>query len=289
MHNHLIDQINIDGFAVIDDFLTKDEINEALEAGKNLHKDAPTTARTIFSTTKSSNRQNKDEYFLESAQKIHYFFEDGALKDDGELNVKPEFALNKVGHALHTDHPVFEKISFNNRVKEICWQLGFNRPAIAQSMYIFKNPGIGGEVIAHQDATYLHTDPPTTIGFWFPLEDATLENGCLQFIKGSHKSGVHRRYIRNPDKISSELLIHDRPAPLYPESNFVPVPVSAGACVLIHSQVVHRSERNKSDKSRHAYTFHVIDTDDCVYSESNWLQPQPDKPFKILYENRNVN
>lgn len=84
-------------------------------------------------------------------------------------------------------------------------------------MFIYKNPKIGGEglcrndlcalsnrpstyfvrsfsVKPHQDATYLHTDPISITGFWIPTEDATLENGCLWFIPGSHKNGLDCRY-----------------------------------------------------------------------------------------------
>lgn len=285
MRNLLIDQIREDGYAVIDDFLSPAEIQELLEAGRNLHKDAPKEERKVFSTINSTTSQSRDRYFIESGDKVRYFFEEGSVGDNGELLVDPSVALNKVGHALHTEHPAFSKVTMSNRVKEVCWQLGFRVPAVAQSMYIFKNPGIGGEVKSHQDATYLYTEPSTTIGFWIPLEDATLQNGCLHFIKGSHKSGVHRRYIRNPDASSPELLIYDRPAPLYPQSNFVAVPVKAGSLVLIHSQAVHRSDANRSDRSRHAYTFHVIETaDGCEYSKENWLQPAEDRPFPVLYE-----
>lgn len=48
-----------------------------------------------------------------------------------------------------------------------------------QSMYIFKQPSIGGEVVPHQDSAFLSTDPPSCIGLWFALEDANKENGCL--------------------------------------------------------------------------------------------------------------
>ncbi|XP_055524536.1 phytanoyl-CoA dioxygenase domain-containing protein 1 [Wyeomyia smithii] len=284
MRNLLIDQIVEDGYAVIDDFLTADEVTELLEAGQNLHKDAPKEDRRVFSTINAKATQSKDRYFIESGDKVRYFFEEGAVDENGELLVDPSVALNKVGHALHTEHPTFSKVTFSNRVKEVCWQLGFQKPAVAQSMYIFKNPGVGGEVKSHQDATYLYSEPSSTIGFWIPLEDATTQNGCLHFIKGSHKSGVHRRYIRNPDKTSSDLLIYDRPAPLYPQSNFVPVPVKAGSLVLIHSQAVHRSDANRSDRSRHAYTFHVIETENCAYSKENWLQPSEEQPFPVLFE-----
>jgi len=196
--------------------------------------------------------------------------------------VPEEFALNKVGHALAIEHATFRKYTFDNRVRELCWQLGFQRPCIAQSMYIYKNPGVGGEVISHQDGTYLYTEPTSAVGFWIALEDATLENGCLKFIRGSHKNGIHRRYIRNPDKDSKDLLIYDRPEPVYQQSNFSACPVPKGTLIAIHSQVVHRSEPNKSKQSRHAYTFHVIESRHTKYSPDNWLQPT--EPFPILYE-----
>ncbi|KAI8043868.1 hypothetical protein M5D96_000011, partial [Drosophila gunungcola] len=206
---------------------------------------------------------------------VRYFFEKGAVGEEGQLLVDPMIALNKVGHALHVEHPTFNAITFSNRVREICWQLNYNKPAVCQSMYIYKNPGVGGE-----DSWFLHTDPNSAVGFWMALEDCTLQNGCLQFIKGSHKSGVHRRYLRNPDKDASELMVYDRAAPIYPQSSFTPMQVSKGTCILIHGNVVHKSEPNRSQKSRHAYTFHVIETENNVkYSEDNWLQAPKDKPF----------
>jgi phytanoyl-CoA hydroxylase len=51
-------------------------------------------------------------------------------------------------------------------------------------MYIFKQPFIGGEIDCHQDSTFLYTDPLSCIGFWFALEDATVDNGCLYAIPG---------------------------------------------------------------------------------------------------------
>jgi phytanoyl-CoA hydroxylase len=95
-------------------------------------------------------------------------------------------------------------------------------------MYIFKNPGVGSEVGSHQDGSYLYTEPASAIGFWIALEDATIENGCLKFIRASHNNGIHRRYIRNPEKNSNELLVYDRSEPIYPQSNFTACPVKKG-------------------------------------------------------------
>lgn len=60
-----------------------------------------------------------------------------------------------------------------------------------------------------------------------------------------------------------------------------------GTCILIHGNVVHKSEPNRSQKSRHAYTFHVIETENNVkYSEDNWLQAPEGKPFPVLFERK---
>lgn len=83
-------------------------------------------------------------------------------------------------------------------------------------------------VIAHQDATYLYSEPTPAVGFWIALQDATVQNGCLWMASGSHKSGVHRRLLRKNNDESKPSLEYDRPAPFYPESSFTPVPVSKG-------------------------------------------------------------
>ncbi|XP_063240998.1 phytanoyl-CoA dioxygenase domain-containing protein 1 homolog isoform X2 [Bacillus rossius redtenbacheri] len=229
--------------------------------------------------------QSKDRYFLESADRVSYFFEASALDEDGELRVPAEVSLNKVGHALHSLHPTFRQFTFCEKVKEACFRLGFEDPVIVQSMYIFKNPGTGSEVSPHQDASFLHTEPVYLAGFWIALEDATPENGCLWVAPGSHRSGVHRRFVRSTDPAAPELLVFTAPLPVYPASNFRPLPVRRGTCILIHGLVVHRSDPNKSSTSRHAYTFHVIDQKHCTYSSDNWLQLKPGESFPSVYKN----
>ncbi|KAL0280263.1 UNVERIFIED_CONTAM: hypothetical protein PYX00_001607 [Menopon gallinae] len=272
------------GFCVLEDFFTEAEVDEMREAGIKLTENIPEeTARVIFNTTSSP--QTKSLYFLESNDKIRYFFEDGALDKDGKLLVEPKYSLNKAGHALHWLHPVFKKYTFCDKIKAVCQKLGMEQPCVAQSMYIYKNPEIGSEVITHQDASYLYTEPENClVGFWIALEDATKENGCLWFAPGSHRSGVHRRFIRNPDPNSDDLLMYTNPEPVYSSSHFIPVPVRKGTLILISGLVVHRSEPNRSTKSRHVYTFHVVDVGAGKYSPENWLQPSEKLPFPNIYK-----
>ncbi|XP_015514525.1 phytanoyl-CoA dioxygenase domain-containing protein 1 homolog [Neodiprion pinetum] len=284
MKMDILSKFQNDGYVVLEDYLSPSEVEELRAAGEEFTTNLPPeNERKVFNTVELP--QNKDQYFLDSAHKISLFFEAGALEDDGKLKVHPRVSLNKVGHALHWLHPTFKKISFDDRAKETAFQLNFQEPAICQSMFIYKNPGIGSEVTAHQDATYLYTQPPRLLGFWIALEDATLENGCLWIAPGSHNGGVHRRYMRNKDPKASELLVYDSAAPCYPQSNFRAIPVKKGTCVLLHGQVVHYSNANKSQKSRHAYTYHVVETKHVQYSKDNWLQPPNPEGFPLLYRN----
>ncbi|XP_075229764.1 phytanoyl-CoA dioxygenase domain containing 1 isoform X2 [Lycorma delicatula] len=281
MREDILTQFQRDGYVVLEDFLTEEETNELKTAGEELAAEIPKENRkAVFSTTQI--QQGKDNYFLESGDKISYFYEAGAIGEDGEFLVPKEKSLNKVGHALHYLHPSFYNITFSEKVKETCFRLGMQEPLVVQSMYIYKNPGIGSEVKPHQDASYLFTEPNSLIGFWIALDDATPQNGCLSFVPGSHCSGVHRKFIRNPDKNSEELLIYDTPAPIYPSSSFQLVPVKKGSCIVIHGQVVHKSDKNRSPTSRHAYTFHVMEHE-SKYSPDNWLQSE--KGENMMAEN----
>ena len=161
-------------------------------------------------------------------------------------------------------------------------------PQIVQSMFIFKQPKIGGAVTDHVDATFLQVDPMDhVVGVWIAVDEATVENGCLWFIPGSHKtSKLDYRFVRtNSTNPSDPLLKFIGERPVYDQSKFVAVPVPRGSLVLIDGLVVHKSEPNKSEKSRHAYTFHVADAHGTKWMDNNWLQETSDYNFPNLYNN----
>lgn len=178
-----------------------------------------------------------------------------------------ELSIRFVGHALHEHDPVFKKFSLSESVSSIFSSLGYKRPAIVQSRYIFKQPGFGAEAIPHQDNTYLHTEPPSCTGLWLALEDATINNGCLWAIPGSHKNGLKIRMIKDENGT-----YFDRPIPSYDHKEFVPLEVKSGSLVIIHGDLVHKSFENLSPASRHALVLHVIETKGCEWSNGNWLQ-----------------
>jgi len=234
----------------------------------------PADIRSTFSTTEQE--QLNDRYFIESGDKIRFFLETDAFDESGNLRQDKEDSLNKMGHAMHDLDPAFEKFSHTAELAEIAKRLDFADPAIIQSMYIFKPPRIGGEVVVHQDSTYIYTEPESCVGFWFALEDATIDNGCMHFIPGGHRLPLKQRNFRSGEfELTTEVL----DAEPWPEGTTVPAEAKAGTLVIFDGRAPHLSGPNTSDKSRHAYTLHVIDQA-CHYPAENWLQRSDAMPLR---------
>ena len=126
----------------------------------------------------------------------------------------------------------------------------------------------------------MFTRPQTCIGFWWPLEDCTTENGCLWAVPGSHTGGVQRRFKRDATGAGTEF---EPPEPHpWDLTGAVPLVIPAGSLVILHNALVHYSGENKSEKSRHAYSIHVVEAGRGVqYPADNWLQREG--PFPRVY------
>ncbi|XP_047017739.1 phytanoyl-CoA dioxygenase domain-containing protein 1 isoform X2 [Ictalurus punctatus] len=260
-----------DGYLVLEGFFSPEECDALRERMSEIveQMDVPAHCRTQFSTDHDEQLRNQGnaDYFITSGDKVRFFFEKGV------------FDIN----ALHAHDPVFKSITHSPKVQNLAEKLGLISPVVLQSMYIFKQPGIGGEVTPHQDATFLYTEPlGQVMGVWIALEDATLDNGCLWFIPGSHRNGITRRMVRTP-KGTFPLTDFIGREQNYDDGLFVAAPVKKGGLVLIHGEVVHRSAENTSDASRHVYTFHIMESENTCWSSENWLQPTEELPFPSLY------
>lgn len=234
----------------------------------------PREGVSIFSTREQT--RTSDNYFLESGDKIRFFFEEDAFLPDGTLKQSKQRSINKIGHALHDLDPVFNCFSRTLEIARLIVDLGIERPLLLQSMYIFKQPAIGGEVSCHQDATFLYSEPPGIVGLWFALEDATQENGCLWVIPGGHQLGLKSRFVRADGGGTRFEIFDETPWPI---DRLQPLEVSAGTLIVLQAMLPHMSRANRSARSRHAYTLHVMDGN-CDYPSDNWLQRASSTPLR---------
>jgi phytanoyl-CoA hydroxylase len=256
-----------DGYIVIPGFKSAQDI-AALRARAAQIVDAfdPGQGSSIFTTQNQATAT--DAYFLGSDNTVRCFFEEEAFDAQGRLKQDKSLSINKIGHALHDLDPVFERFSRDPKLAAVARDLGLVDALVWQSMYIFKQPGIGGEVRWHQDATFFETTPISVTTFWFALEDATIENGCLWVEPGGHRGPMRERFVRNDDKIRMEKL---DATPWPDDSVAVPLEARAGSLVCFHGLLPHYSAPNRSPVSRHAYTLHATDGR-TVYSPGNWIQ-----------------
>jgi phytanoyl-CoA hydroxylase len=278
MPEHFLDAAQIaayqrDGFIVIPDFKNAGEIAALrARAGEIVEAFDPAASQAIFTTRD----QKADDYFLASDNTVRCFFEEEAFDATGRLKQDKALSINKIGHAMHDLDPAFRAFTADPKLALVARDLGLLDPRVWQSMYIFKQPGIGGEVRWHQDATYFDSDPITVTTFWFALEDATQENGCVWAEPGGHRGPLRERFLRDGDKVRMEKL----DATPWPDNGTaVPLEAKAGSLVIFHGLLPHYSAPNRSPVSRHAYTLHATDGA-SAYSKHNWIQRDASLPVR---------
>ncbi|KAL8994345.1 MAG: hypothetical protein Q9169_005652 [Polycauliona sp. 2 TL-2023] len=182
--------------------------------------------------------------------------------------------IARLGLGVHQKLPAFRALTLSAFNRSVAKALGYSDPRITQSQLVAKLAGIGGQLVPHQDGAVSFSNPPSGMTFWYALEDSTLENGCLCVAKGSHlTTPLTQRLTKLEDGFPKFVELQK---PLWAqgaadEHKTVPngyeyeaLEVEKGTLILFHGNLMHKSEANKSEKSRMAYTFSIIDGDaDC--------------------------
>lgn len=123
-----------------------------------------------------------------------------------------------------------------------------------QTMLFVKPPGKQGQAW-HQDERYIPTRDRSLIGAWIAIDDATIENGCLWVVPGSHQSGYlfpTKDHGQPQEYDSSDMAIN------FDDTKAVPVEVKAGSVVFFNGYLLHKSLKNRSQVYRRALVSHYM-------------------------------
>jgi phytanoyl-CoA hydroxylase len=157
------------------------------------------------------------------------------------------------------DHPVLKRPHFRrlaahpSLVAAVESLIGSGVDAYFSQIF-FKPPGGGSPKPAHQDNFYAGpNDPGGLVTAWIALDEASLENGCLYFVDGSHRAPVLPHFA--PPDQPYHLQIADRDlAPLV----FTAAPVPRGGVSFHHGGTIHRSSANFSAQWRRAVAITYV-------------------------------
>jgi len=144
-----------------------------------------------------------------------------------------------------------------------------------QSMLFIKSSGKPGQAW-HQDEDFIPTRDRSLIGAWIALDDATVENGCLWIIPGSHKHGVlWPQQIQDDPRFDCTSESWGFP---YKDEDAIPVEVKAGSIVFFNGYTLHRSlPNNASSGYRRTLVNHYMSAQSLL----PWKHPAPTEGMAI--------
>lgn len=161
----------------------------------------------------------------------------------------------------------FHDVLWNPRFVLAARQLLGNKPVRFWHDQLFYKPAKKGGVVAwHQDYSYwTRTKPIAHLTCWCALDDATIENGCLQYVPGSHKWGLLPKPVIAGDLQGIKDYLNEEQKKKF--ENPVYAPVKAGEAIFHHALTLHGSGENKSQQPRRAFVINAFA--DGVLSDSN--------------------
>lgn len=178
------------------------------------------------------------------------------LQDDEVLR---KYVAIHFPHKL--SHTIKKYLSHPEIVRNLTGIVGPNVKCM-QSMLFVKGPGKAGQAW-HQDEFYIPTRDRSLVGAWIAIDNATVENGCLWIVPGSHKSGVLHRRVPNKSDEYADVDTIDISA--LSKEQFLPVEVEQGSVVFFNGYTLHSSRRNiTKDCFRMALVNHYMSAESLL-------------------------
>ena len=175
--------------------------------------------------------------------------------------------------------PALHDLPWSPALQMAAYQLLGGAVRLFHDQLFVKPPEHGGIVAWHQDYSYwTWTEPMAHLSCWIPLDDARVENGCLQYIPGSHRWGLLPITGLTGDMNAASATLDDRQRKAL-ETPFA-AEVPAGVGVFHHPLTLHGSTENLSSRPRRAIVINLVR--DGVRSNADILADKETHNFPIL-------
>jgi phytanoyl-CoA hydroxylase len=142
---------------------------------------------------------------------------------------------------------MFTQLAFHPRIVAVMQSLLGPDLKLFRDAVLMKPPHTGSPKGMHQDAPYWPIEPMNEVSCWMPFDRATLENGCMTVIPGSHRRGALPHVHVTDDYVV--------PREHYREEDIVAVPMEPGDGLVFHALLLHETGPNRSDLPRRAITL----------------------------------
>lgn len=172
------------------------------------------------------------------------------------------FSMYSAIHFPHKMSNTIKKYISHTRIKTVLSAIVSKNVKCMQTMLFIKGPGKLGQSW-HQDEYFIPTRDKSLIGVWIAIDDATVNNGCLWIIPGSHKEGIIQRRIKNINQDFADLDVCDLNG--LDEEAAIPVELKSGDVVFFNGYLQHMSLKNKTKASyRRALVGHYMSAESML-------------------------
>lgn len=162
----------------------------------------------------------------------------------GELQVDhPGDGIRKIDGLVESDDR-FQHLGLHPNILSVLTRILGSDIKLFRNSLLLKPPEVGSAKGMHQDSPYWPIEPMTLCSCWFPLDDATLENGCMAVISGGHQQGALPHIHVTDDYVVDEAY--------YQADQMMTVPMKAGSGLFFHSLLPHYTAPNRSRTWRRA-------------------------------------
>lgn len=155
----------------------------------------------------------------------------------------PGDGIRKIDRLVQEDD-LFRQLGLNDAIVGVVEQILGPDLKMFRNALLLKPPEVGSAKGWHQDPPYWRIEPMALCSCWFPLDDATLENGCMVVLPGGHRRGPLPHVRVTDDYVIDEECIA--------ASHGVAVPMRAGSGLFFHSLLPHYTAPNHSQRRRRA-------------------------------------